>query len=141
MFQMKIIKGNERIGNQKGRLGEEIACKFLLGKGFRIIARNYRKKWGEIDIIAEKVNDLHFIEVKSVSREIRDQSVTHETDKYRAEDNVHRQKMKRLIRTIQSYILENKVSDETDWQFDVVAVHIDEEDKKAIVSIISDLVI
>ncbi len=48
-----------------GELGENIAVKFLTKKGFFISERNYTKKWGEIDIIAEKNNKLYFIEVKS----------------------------------------------------------------------------
>ncbi|MFA5997216.1 MAG: YraN family protein [Candidatus Paceibacterota bacterium] len=50
-----------------GRLGEDIAIKHLENKGFTIICLNYRKKCGEIDIIAKKREITHFIEVKSVS--------------------------------------------------------------------------
>jgi len=50
-----------------GDLGESIACRFLINKGFSIVERNYLKKWGEIDIIAKKDGKAHFIEVKSVS--------------------------------------------------------------------------
>jgi len=46
-----------------GRLGEDIATGYLKNRGFHIITRNYRKKWGEIDIIAKKDNVLHFVEV------------------------------------------------------------------------------
>ena len=51
-----------------GQLGEDIACKFLMKHGFSILERNYTKKWGEIDVIAEKGKKLYFVEVKSVSR-------------------------------------------------------------------------
>jgi hypothetical protein len=37
-----------------GLLGESIAATYLAGKGFSIVERNYRRPWGEIDIIAEK---------------------------------------------------------------------------------------
>lgn len=105
-----------------GIKGEEIACKFLVKHNYIILDRNYRKKWGEIDIIAKKDNILHFIEVKTVSRV---------TD-YMPEENVHMWKLKRLGRAIQTYILEKKVSDETEWQIDVMAVFLafnGEEDK------------
>ena len=52
-----------------GRLGEDIACRFLKEKGFKVVERNYWKKWGEIDIVAEKEGVLRFIEVKTVTRE------------------------------------------------------------------------
>ena len=54
---------------KSGKVGECIAVKFLENKGFEIIEQNYRKKYGEIDIIAQKGKILHFIEVKSVSCE------------------------------------------------------------------------
>lgn len=50
-----------------GRIGEDIAKKYIENKGFMVICQNYRKKCGEIDIIAQKGKILHFIEVKTVS--------------------------------------------------------------------------
>lgn len=49
---------------KKGRVGEEIAKKFLLEKGFEIIEQNYSIDMGEIDIIALDNNWLVFVEVK-----------------------------------------------------------------------------
>ncbi len=48
-----------------GRLGEELACRILWRNGFRILERNFNGHRGEIDIIAEKKQCLHFIEVKT----------------------------------------------------------------------------
>lgn len=48
-----------------GRRGEEIAAEHLVRRGFRILARNYRTRWGEIDIIAFDGRTLTFCEVKS----------------------------------------------------------------------------
>lgn len=36
-----------------GNKGESLACEYLQLKGYKIIQRNYRSKWGEVDIIAE----------------------------------------------------------------------------------------
>ena len=47
-----------------GALGEELARQFLARKGFHIITMNYRKPYGEIDIIAEKSGVVRFVEVK-----------------------------------------------------------------------------
>lgn len=48
-----------------GRLGENVAEEFLKKKGYRIKARNYRCRTGEIDLIAEQNEYLVFVEVKS----------------------------------------------------------------------------
>mgnify|MGYP000314279686 CR=1 FL=1 len=111
--------------NKIGEIGEELACLYLIKHGFKILSKNYYKKWGEIDIITRKNDVLRFIEVKTVSRE-NIMNVSRETlEQDRPEENIHEQKLKRLYRTIQSYIGENKVSPETDWQFDVIAVFLD----------------
>lgn len=122
-----------------GKLGEDTACKFLVKRGFSIIERNYLKKWGEIDIVAQNNEKLHFVEVKTVSREnVRD--ISHETlNGYRPEDNVHPQKLKRLGRTIQSYLLEH--NSESEWQFDVIAVFLDSVRREARCNYIEDIVL
>lgn len=51
--------------SETGKLGEERVCAFLAEKGYRIIARNYRIKGGEIDIIAENGFYIAFVEVKT----------------------------------------------------------------------------
>ena len=48
-----------------GKKGEEIASEFLKNKGYEIVERNWRNKFGEIDIIAKKDNVLVFGEVKT----------------------------------------------------------------------------
>ena len=108
-----------------GEIGENIAVKFLVKHSFTILERNYTKKWGELDIVAEKDAKLYFVEVKSVSH----MPVSYETDKYNPEDNLHPWKLKRLSRVIQTYLLNYKgnkeVSYETGWQFDVAVVYLD----------------
>ncbi|MDR3193587.1 MAG: YraN family protein [Treponema sp.] len=51
----------------KGREGEKLAARALEKAGFRIIARNFRSSWGEVDLIALDVAVMVFIEVKSWS--------------------------------------------------------------------------
>jgi putative endonuclease len=48
-----------------GNKGEELAAHFLAGKGYEIVARNYRYKHAEIDLIVKKENWLVFVEVKT----------------------------------------------------------------------------
>lgn len=49
---------------QTGKKGEEIAVRYLQGRGYRIIERNYRTRWGEIDIVAKDGGTVVFVEVK-----------------------------------------------------------------------------
>lgn len=123
-----------------GILGENIACKWLNRKNFKILLRNYKKNWGEIDIIAEKGGITHFIEVKSVTHENID-DISRENDIYRPEDNIHTSKIKKISRTIRSYLLEKFEGDEIDWQFDVATVYIDKKRRLAKIIFIEDLAI
>ncbi len=130
-FSRQSVKKTETPKQKVGRIGENTACTFLVKHGFTILERNYLKKWGEIDIIAEKSKTTHFVEVKTVSREnIKDVSYETLDTHGRPEENIHPWKMKRLSRTIQSYLLEKEAVN-GEWQFDVVAVFLDIKNKEA----------
>ena len=124
-----------------GEIGENIAVKFLVKHNFTILDRNYTKKWGEIDIVAEKQNKLYFVEVKSVSCETLNNVIYDKTDEYRPEDNMHPWKMKRISRTIQTYLLSKNISDEKEWQVDLLIIYLDLYNKKAKIKQIEDLVL
>ena len=126
---------------QVGAFGEEIAAKYLENKGFDIIHRNYRKKCGEIDIVAKMGETLHFIEVKSVSRENSSSSVSRVMGEYRPEENVHPAKMKRLTRAIQIYLLEKFPREEPFWEFGIVTVAFNMDKKEARVKFMKNLIL
>jgi len=113
-----------------GEIGEDIACTFLIKQGFIILERNYTKKWGEMDIVGRKDNKIYFFEVKSTSIE-----------NYRPEDNMHPWKVKRLSRTIQTYLLERKIPENTDWQFDLLAVFLNFGKREAKVKRIENVIL
>ena len=134
-----------------GEIGENVAVKFLMKHNFLILDRNYTKKWGEIDIIAEKSNKLYFIEVKSVAREtlssvnrdlpaLSNREQTGTLDEYKPEDNMHPWKLKRMARTIQTYLL-SKNLDEKEWQVDLLVVFLNLKDKNARVKVVSDIIL
>ena len=50
---------------ESGRVAENAVTDYLIARGYSIIQRNYRKRWGEMDIIAMKGHRLHFVEIKS----------------------------------------------------------------------------
>ncbi|MDQ5901458.1 MAG: putative endonuclease [Patescibacteria group bacterium] len=129
-----------------GEIGEKLARKKLLGLGFKIIESNYTKQGGEIDIIAQKGNNLHFIEVKSVSCEINrvenDGNVTHVTNNlYRPEENLSFNKFLKIAKTIDIYLSEKHVSPETSWQIDLACVYIDLKTKQGKVEILENIIV
>jgi putative endonuclease len=107
---------------ETGRVGEFVAMQFLERKGFTIIERNYRKPWGEIDIIAEKDGIVRFVEVKTLSRENMP-DISREMSDYRPEEQVHPAKLGRIARTAEMYM--NGKEDPRDFQIDVVGVFLD----------------
>jgi len=112
-----------------GALGEALAEKHLKKLGFSILVKNYLKPWGEIDIVAKKGKEVHFVEVKTVTR--TGDYVTRGTDDYEPEDNIHPWKLKRLYRAINSYLMEQNLDeDEVDWQLDVMAVYLEKGSNK-----------
>ena len=126
---------------QIGETGENLACLKIKKLGFTILERNYTKQGGEIDIVAKKANSIHFIEVKAVSCENLP-SVTHGTySGYRPEENLSFHKFIKISKTIDLYLLENNVSDETSWQVDLATVYIDTVKKQGIVKLIENIII
>jgi len=119
---------NDPLRKEVGRIGEDIATQFLERKGFKIITRNYRKPWGEIDIIAEKLGVVRFVEVKAVSREILPNG-SREMPNYRPEEQVHPTKLKKICRTAELYMANTK--DDREFQIDVVGVFLDMRNRKA----------
>lgn len=59
---------------QRGNQGEERVASLLQSEGFQIVARNYQKPYGEIDVIAERDDLLIFVEVKTRAKELFDLS-------------------------------------------------------------------
>lgn len=75
-----------------GKLGEDMACEYLTSLGFIIVERNYRTKFGEIDIIAAKKGKLHIVEVK-----------TSKSSQVRPEENMHAVKMRKVAKLAEFY--------------------------------------
>lgn len=121
-----------------GRVGEEAAGVFLKKHNFSIIDRNYRRSWGEIDIIAQKGDYLHFVEVKTVTRDHLDTACPSD-DRYEPEDNIHPWKRKRLRRIIETYLTAKKYNSE--WQVDSIAVYLNKEGKVLKVDWLEDILL
>ncbi|MCL4418532.1 YraN family protein [Patescibacteria group bacterium] len=82
-----------KIANRTAVVGEEKACRFLQKEGYKIIERNFRIGYGEIDIIAIDKDCLVFVEVK-----------TRTSDKFGTPlEAITPWKIKSLIKTAQLY--------------------------------------
>lgn len=128
------------LNNKVGRIGESLAVIWLEKRGFSIIERNYLKKWGELDIVAHETGIYHFIEVKTVSYETipaLEWAVTHET--WQPEDNVHRSKLARMARTIETWIHSQGYTG--NWVIDVIVVRIVPREKFCTVKMLHNVVI
>ena len=95
---------------QTGSLGENLAAEYLVKKGFRVVARNYRWKHAEIDLIVQREDWLIFVEVKT-----RNSNAYGEPESFVTDDQ------RRLIyNAAEEYIFS------TDWngniRFDIVSV-------------------
>lgn len=124
-----------------GELGEGIACDFLVKHGFSILDRNYTKKWGEIDIIAQKGDKRYFIEVKSTSVSSLDYIMDRQKEgRFSPEENMHPWKLKRLRRIVETYLISKRLG-YVDWQFDLLVVYLDIEKKLARVKVVENIIL
>jgi putative endonuclease len=97
-----------------GKSGEEIAIQYLLQQGYQVLERNYRCRFGEIDLVARDGSTLAFIEVK-----------TRRSQKFGpAAAAVTLQKQRHLVKASQVYLTRNRKADEL-CRFDVVTIELD----------------
>ena len=94
-----------------GSVCEYDAHDYLLGQGYAVRAMNYRRKTGEIDVIAEKDGVIAFIEVK------RRTTLRYGTPA----EAVTPAKRRRIIRTALLYLQENRIT-ETPVRFDIIEI-------------------
>ena len=153
---------------QKGNIAEEIVVSRVKREGFNIICQNYLKKWGEIDIVAEKSRKIHFIEVKSVSRETKSylakescfmenvegkvwkicdfmetDTVSRETDKnsFNPVWNMTNKKKLRFSKVIRTYLADTYREVFPDFQVDLYAVSLDFSRKVAYISKVENILL
>lgn len=104
-----------------GQQGEQIAADFLLNKGYNIIARNWRFKQREIDIIASEKDVLVFVEVKT-------RTSNHLLN---PEETVNRKKQSFLRSAAEAYADENPAR--YNFRFDIISILMNGESPKEIV--------
>lgn len=130
---------------KKGNIAEEVVVSYLKNVGFQILDQNYLRKWGEIDIVAEKSRKIYFIEVKSsVLRNIDSfigtysnenweirilddyDAVSRETEViFNPVWNMTNKKKVRFSRIIRTYLADRYHENMPDFQVDLVSVLLD----------------
>ena len=110
--------------SQTGVIGEKAAADFIVKRGFKILGTNYRKPYGELDIVAKKDGVIRFIEVKT-SHYYHDSAFTPEI-------RINARKLRNMKKLCETYLRETRASLDQPWQIDVISVILDGEDVKGI---------
>ena len=97
----------------RGRIGERVAAAFLQERGYRLLDRNFRSPWGEIDLVAEEQETLVFIEVRARRNDRMGSPL----------ESITRAKQRKLVLTAQEYLQRNGL-EERQWRIDVVGIRL-----------------
>ena len=120
-----------------GAIGENVAAEYLRRHDFSIRDRNVARKTGELDIVAESGDTLHFVEVKTILiNEFPSEDSS--DDEYDPSQNLHEMKIRKVARTGEWYVLENDW--EGDWQVDGILVWLRRRDGMAKVRYLPQIV-
>ena len=101
-----------------GRTGERLAAERLTQQGYRVLERNFRCTYGEIDLIAEEGDELVFVEVKTrrgVAYGLPEEAVTI-------------RKQQKLVQVATHYLDMHQYAERA-WRIDVVAVQMSTQGK------------
>jgi putative endonuclease len=96
--------------NEFGKLGEEMAAKYLIENGYTIRYKNYRYLKAEIDILAQKDSILAVVEVKSRSSDYLQE----------ISETVNKKKIGLLVMAADHYVIENDLDVEV--RFDIITI-------------------
>ena len=96
------------IGNE----GENKALEFLLRNGYELLHKNWRTRFGEIDIIVKKDNIIVFVEVKSLPKGNLDY----------LSKVLNKDKQERIIKTSKRFLLNNRQYSNSYIRYDVIVI-------------------
>lgn len=93
-----------------GNAGEQFTAQWLQKQEFSLLSRNFRTRWGEIDIIALKNNLVVFVEVRTRTSLYFPTALT-----------VNKRKQQKLIKTAQIFVVQNNIEEKI-LRFDIAAL-------------------
>ena len=116
------MEDNGNYKRELGRLGENIACRYLEDMGHTILARNWRSGHLEIDIVSLAKDGIHFVEVKTRRRNIQ----------AAPQENVGPTKQSRITKAALSFLKSKKglPYGNHECSFDVVAITLEKNGTK-----------
>ncbi|MDD3006796.1 MAG: YraN family protein [Candidatus Pacebacteria bacterium] len=114
-----------------GDWGERLAEDFLRRHGYEVMDKNFQKRCGEIDIICQKDDILHFIEVKT-----RTEASTQVFGP--PEEAVTKTKQQKIIQTAITFLAEKNYEENKDWRIDVVSIVYYKNEHKASINFIQN---
>ncbi len=107
------MPGNSgKISYQRGRWAEQTALEYLLNNKLKLLDRNFRSPFGEIDLIMQDKDIILFIEVR-----YRSNNYFHT-----ALESINKKKCERIILTSQKYLTDNRSASRLDCRFDVITL-------------------
>ncbi|MFH1175131.1 MAG: YraN family protein, partial [bacterium] len=117
-----------------GKLGEDLALKFLGQKGYKVVARNFRQKFGELDLVFKDKEEWVFVEVKT-RKKIENNAFGY------PEQAVNRRKIQKISNTAQKFLEINSCSlDRAKWRIDVIAIYLDWRTRQAEIKHIKNVI-
>lgn len=120
---------------QLGKLGEEIAEKYLRGKGYKILDRNFSKRFtsgyfkGEIDLIVKKDNLISFVEVKTLWQNPLKLG-QNKDNPFFPEQKVNFKKIRKVAKMAEIWLQNQKIPLNTEWGIDVISIIINSKGAK-----------
>lgn len=106
---MKDALSTRTIGQQ----AEQYASDYLQARGLRLLAKNYRCRYGEIDLIMQDSHDIVFVEVRS----------RRNTNYGTAAESINMTKQKKIIVTAINYLKQQGWLDKMNSRFDIIGIH------------------
>jgi len=95
-----------------GQQGERLAERYLIEQGARLLTRNYRIPFAEIDLVVEHEGELVAVEVKTRAIDDLEEPV----------EAITRRKLQRIVQALTAYATDTGLL-EMPWRIDVVAIH------------------
>ena len=99
-----------------GYFAQYLAVQWLRGRKYEILDENFRRPWGEIDIICQKDSVICFVEVKANKKE---------SPGFEPELRVNPEKVQKIIRTARTYLLSKKYPEDQEWRIDILSITMD----------------